>query len=95
MRLHEFRLVLARQLVRSPLVHGYGHALHDNRTILGRDVVAQVRDVFGEKVFQTIISKSVRLEESPAYKESIFTHAPRSSGAKQYAELGDEVIERA
>ena len=41
--------------------------LHDNRTILGRDVVAQVREVFGEKVFQTIISKSVRLEESPAY----------------------------
>ena len=69
--------------------------LHDNRTILGRDVVAQVREVFGEKVFQTIISKSVRLEESPAYKKSIFTHAPRSSGAKQYAELGNEVMQRA
>ena len=69
--------------------------LHDNRTILGREVVAKVRDMFGEKVFQTIISKSVRLEESPSHKSSIFTHAPRSSGAKQYAELGEEVMQRA
>ena len=68
--------------------------LHDNRTILGRDVVARVRKVFGKKVFDTMISKSVRLEESPAYKESIFTHAPRSSGARQYAKLGEEVMKR-
>ncbi|MGD8330876.1 MAG: ParA family protein [Acidobacteriota bacterium] len=69
--------------------------LHDHRTILGRDVVAQVRNVFGAKVFDTMISKSVRLEESPAYKESIFSHAPGSSGAKQYAQLGEEVMQRA
>jgi len=69
--------------------------LHDQRTILGRDVVAQVRTVFGAKVFDTMISKSVRLEESPAYKESIFSHAPTSSGAKQYAQLGEEVMQRA
>jgi len=69
--------------------------LHDHRTILGRDVVAQVRKVFGDKVFDTMISKSVRLEESPAYKESIFSHAPASSGAKQYAKLGEEVMQRA
>jgi len=69
--------------------------LHDHRTILGRDVVAQVRKVFGKKVFDTMISKSVRLEESPAYKESIFSHAPGSSGARQYAQLGEEVMKRA
>jgi chromosome partitioning protein len=69
--------------------------LHDNRTILGRDVVEEVRDRFGDQVFQTIISKSVRLEESPSRKMSIFDHAPRSSGAKQYAELGEEVMQRA
>lgn len=69
--------------------------IHDHRTILGRDVVDQVRNVFGDKVFDTVITKSVRLEESPAYKKSIFTHAPESSGAKQYAKLGDEVLQRA
>ena len=67
----------------------------DRRTVLGRDVVEQVRSVFGEKVFETIISRSVRLEESPAYRESIFTHAPGSSGALQYARLGEEVLQRA
>jgi chromosome partitioning protein len=68
--------------------------IHDTRTILGRDVVRQIREVFGAKVFDTMITKSVRLEESPAYKESIFSHAPRSSGAKQYEALGEEVLQR-
>ena len=66
----------------------------DRRTILGRDVVKQVRRVFGDKVFDTVISRNVRLEESPAYKEAIFTHAPSSTGAKQYAKLGEEVLAR-
>lgn len=66
----------------------------DRRTVLGRDVVKQVRSVFGDKVFDTMISRNVRLEESPAYKEAIFTHAPGSSGAVQYAKLGEEVLAR-
>ncbi|MFQ5743264.1 MAG: ParA family protein [Acidobacteriota bacterium] len=69
--------------------------LHDHRTVLGRDVVRQVRNVFGDKVFRTMITKSVRLEESPAYKKPIFSHAPASSGATQYAHLGEEVLQRA
>ena len=66
----------------------------DRRTVLGRDVVEQVRRVFGDKVFDTVISRNVRLEESPAYKEAIFTHAPSSTGAVQYAKLGEEVLAR-
>jgi chromosome partitioning protein len=50
--------------------------------------------VFGDKVFRTTISKSVRLEESPAYKESIFTFAPNSSGALEYYKLSEEVLGR-
>ena len=49
---------------------------------------------FGDLVFKTFISKSVKLEESPAYKESIFTFAPESSGAIDYYSLCEEVIER-
>jgi len=41
-----------------------------------------------------VISKSVRLEESPAYKESIFTFAPTSTGAVEYASLCEEVMRR-
>jgi chromosome partitioning protein len=68
--------------------------LHDKRTILARDIHQQIRNVFGEKVFRTTISKSVRLEESPAYKQSIFTFAPQSSGATEYYSLSEEVIAR-
>src|SRR2546421_5252495 len=50
--------------------------LHDKRTTLGKEVYEQIRRVFGPKLFDTVITKSVRLEESPAYKESIFTFAP-------------------
>ncbi len=68
--------------------------LHDRRTTLSRDIFEQIRQVFGSKVFETFISRSVRLEESPAYRESIFTFAPGSSGAIEYAKLCDEVLQR-
>jgi chromosome partitioning protein len=68
--------------------------LHDRRTTLSRDVQKAIGDVFGDRVFQTTISKSIRLEESPAHKESIFTFAPQSSGAYEYYRLCEEVIER-
>src|SRR5829696_3641649 len=61
--------------------------MHDNR--------AQIDNVFGSKVFNTVITKSVRLEESPAYKESIFRFAPESSGAAEYYRLCEEVMDRA
>jgi chromosome partitioning protein len=69
--------------------------MHDRRTSLGRDIRNQIQQVFGSKVFGTVITKSVRLEESPAYKESIFTFAPDSSGAAEYYRLCEEVIDRA
>ena len=68
--------------------------IHDKRTILGRDIRGHIQEVFGKKVFKTIISRSVRLEESPAYKEPIFTFAPHSTGALQYYKLSEEVIGR-
>jgi chromosome partitioning protein len=68
--------------------------LHDKRTVIGKDVYDQIVSVFGDKVFKTTISKSVRLEESPAHRESIFTFAPRSSGAAEYYSLSEEVLSR-
>ena len=68
--------------------------MHDKRTALARDIRGQIYKVFGGKVFNTVITKSVRLEESPAYKESIFTFAPESTGATEYYRLCEEVIDR-
>jgi chromosome partitioning protein len=68
--------------------------LHDKRTTLGKDIQSQINEVFKGKLFKTTISKSIRLEESPAYRESIFTFAPRSSGALEYYSLTEEILSR-
>jgi chromosome partitioning protein len=69
--------------------------LFDKRTNIAKDVVKRIRSVFGTSVFNTVVSKSVKLEESPAYKESIFTYAPNSVGAGQYKKIAEEIIRRA
>jgi chromosome partitioning protein len=68
--------------------------LFDKRTNISKDTHGQIRTVFGEVLFKTKISKNVRLEESPAYKETIFTYAPKSPGATEYKKLAAEVIQR-
>jgi chromosome partitioning protein len=68
--------------------------MYDKRTLLAKDIYEQIQRVFGTKVFETVITKSVRLEESPAYRESIFTFAPRSTGAFEYYRLSEEVLSR-
>jgi len=76
-------------------VMGVVITLYDKRTNLARDVVERIRSVFGNKLFKTFISKSVKLKESPAYKESIFTYAPGSIGAEQYRKVAEELLSRA
>ncbi|HYO14848.1 MAG TPA: ParA family protein [Thermoanaerobaculia bacterium] len=68
--------------------------MYDKRTLLAKDIYEQIQRVFGVKVFDTVITKSVRLEESPAYRESIFSFAPKSSGAYEYYRLSEEVLSR-
>jgi len=68
--------------------------LFDKRTSLSKDVEQHIRQVFGKKAFKTVISRSVRLEESPAHKETIFTYSPKSSGSLEYQELSREVLKR-
>jgi chromosome partitioning protein len=68
--------------------------MYDKRTLLAKDILDQIQAVFGVKVFNTIITKSVRLEESPAYRESIFSFAPKSTGAYEYYRLSEEVLSR-
>ncbi len=68
--------------------------MHDKRTTLAKDIHDQIGQVFGDRLFNTVITKSIRLEESPAYKESIFTFAPKSSGAAEYYSLSEELLAR-
>jgi chromosome partitioning protein len=68
--------------------------MYDRRTLLSRQVYEEIVEVFHELVFDTLITKSVRLEESPAHRQSIFAYAPDSSGAFEYYALCEEVLQR-
>ena len=68
--------------------------MFDRRTVLAKQVREEIVGVFGNHVFKTQITKSVRLEESPAHRTSIFEHAPSSSGAYEYYRLCEEVLQR-
>lgn len=66
--------------------------MYDSRTVIAKDSVERIKKLFGSKLFKTFISRNVRLEESPAYKESIFTFAPNSKGAEEYQQLAKEIV---
>lgn len=68
--------------------------MYDQRTSLANQVVEDVRNHFGEKVYGSIIPRNVRLSEAPSYGKFIGDYAPDSNGAKAYEELSREVIAR-
>lgn len=74
-------------------VRGVVLTMFDGRTILSNEVVEEVRKFFGDRVFNTIIPRSIRLAEAPSYGQPISTYAPNSIGAQAYASLAHEVLE--
>jgi chromosome partitioning protein len=53
-----------------------------------------VRDAFGDVVYETPVSKTIRFAEAPVAGESILTYSPRSRGAEAYRKLAKEVLQR-
>jgi chromosome partitioning protein len=68
--------------------------MFDGRTNLSQQVVADVREHFGERVYQTVIPRSVRLSEAPSFGKSILEYAPSGAAAQAYRALAREFIER-
>jgi chromosome partitioning protein len=66
--------------------------MHDERINLSRQVVAEVREFFGEAVAKTIVPRNVRLSEAPSFGQPIALYDPKSKGAVAYAELAQELI---
>jgi chromosome partitioning protein len=67
--------------------------MYDDRTNLSRQVVEDVRQVFGPKVFETVIPRNVRLGEAPSHGKAIFLYDIRSKGAEAYLRLAREFLE--
>lgn len=68
--------------------------LYDGRTLHARDVMARLMEAFGDTVFETVITRTVRFPETSVAGEPITTWASSSPGAQQYRQLAAEVIER-
>jgi chromosome partitioning protein len=68
--------------------------MYDGRTLHGREVLARVVEAFGDKVFHTVVNRTVRFPETTVAGEPITTFAPSSAGATAYRELAREVVIR-
>jgi chromosome partitioning protein len=66
----------------------------EDRTLLSRQIQQQMREYFGDLVFDTVIHRTVRLAEAPSAGESILTFAPKSKGAAEYLALVEEILTR-
>jgi len=75
-------------------VDGVLLTMYDERTNLGAQVAANVREFFKEKVFQTVIPRNVRLAEAPSHGLPVTTYDAKSKGAEAYVALAREFLAR-
>lgn len=75
-------------------IGGVAMTMYDIRTKLARQVVDEVRKHLPDKIFESVIPRTVRLSEAPSFGQTIFAYDPTSPGATAYKNLAKEVIER-
>lgn len=75
-------------------VFGVVMTMYDSRTRLAQQVVQEVRDFFGEKVFSTLIPRTVRLSEAPSFGQPVTMYDSSGKGARAYRDLAKEVMDR-
>lgn len=73
-------------------IEGLLLTMYDSRLRLSNQVVEEVNSHFPEMVFETVISRNVRLSEAPSFGESILMYDAESKGAIQYLQLAEEVL---
>jgi chromosome partitioning protein len=93
------QLLQSIELVRRHLnptleISGVVLTMYDSRTNLSDQVASEVRKFFGERVYDTVIPRSVRLAEAPSHGKPITLYDPASRGAQAYQALAQEVIAR-
>ncbi len=76
-------------------VEGLLATMYDSRTLHGREVLTRLVEAFGEKVFHTVINRTVRFPETTVAGEPITTYASSSLGARAYRDLARELLARA
>ena len=75
-------------------IEGIVMTMADFRTNLTQEVINEVKRVFGDKVYNTVIPRNIRLSEAPGFGKPIYLYDKDSEGAKKYRELTKEFLER-
>jgi len=75
-------------------IHGIVLTMYDSRNNLSSQVVADVRQHMGEKVYQTVIPRNVRVSEAPSYGKPVLLYDLSCSGSQAYLRLASEIIQR-
>ena len=75
-------------------IEGVLLTMYDDRTNLGQQVSANIREYFGAKVYQTVIPRNVRLGEAPSHGVPVILYDPRSRGAEAYVAFAREFAKR-
>ncbi len=78
----------------SLFIEGVVLTMYDTRLRLSHQVVEEVKKYFGDKVFETIIHRNVRISEAPSYAKPVILYDAIASGAKNYMSLAAELLER-
>jgi chromosome partitioning protein len=73
-------------------IEGLLLTMYDERTRLSSAVASDLRDFYGQQVFETVIPRNVRLAEAPSYGQPITLYDPHSKGAEAYLQLAKEII---
>ncbi len=92
--LHETIEKVRERLNERLQIDGLLATMYDGRTVHSREVLARLVDAFGDKVFHTVISRTVRFPETTVAGVPIIVHAPNSPGATAYRQLAREVLVR-
>ena len=90
-KLNDTIRVVRRYLNPNLEIEGFLLTLYDNRLQLCRHVAQEVRNHFGDKVYQTIISRNISLAEAPGFSQPIALYDPESRGSSNYNSLVSEI----
>jgi chromosome partitioning protein len=75
-------------------IHGVVLTMYDPRNNLAAQVVADVRNFMGDKVYDTVIPRNVRISEAPSHGKPVLLYDLKCSGSQAYLRLASEVIQR-
>ncbi len=86
---------LVRQhLNRSLKVEGVVLTMYDGRSIISKQIAAEIKKYFSKKLYEIVIPRNVRLSEAPSHGKPILLHDPKCMGARAYAALTEEFLKK-